>query len=83
MPTIQNPLGFPSSPHLRRQMPSRIEDYNGTTFSLYMSQIQKSLRLGMSKTFIDLKKALLQKHSTVYHSSQVYFWETEIPLLWD
>jgi hypothetical protein len=25
--------GFPISPHLRRQMPSRIADYSGTTFS--------------------------------------------------
>ena len=43
-----NPVGFPISPHLRRQMPYRIVDCSGTTFSLYLRQTFKSLSFDYS-----------------------------------
>ena len=44
-----NPPGFPISPHLGRQMPSRIVHYSGTTSSLYLRQTWKSLNLHLAQ----------------------------------
>ena len=33
---MENPLGLPILPHLRRQISSRIGDYSGKTSSLYL-----------------------------------------------
>ena len=43
---MENPLGLPSLPHLRRQISSRIGDYSGKTSSLYLRQARQSLSLG-------------------------------------
>ena len=45
---IWNPSGLPISPHLRRQMPSRIGDYSEKTSSLYLRQPRQLLNLGNS-----------------------------------
>jgi len=46
---MENPLGLPILPHLRRQISSRIGDYSGKTSSLYLRQAQQSLSLGYNK----------------------------------
>ena len=43
---MENPLGLPILPHLRRQISSRIGDYSGKTSSLYLRQARQSLSLG-------------------------------------
>jgi len=40
---LENPLGSPILPHLRRQMASRIGDYSGKPSSLYLRQTRQSL----------------------------------------
>jgi mRNA interferase RelE/StbE len=41
---------MPISPHLRRQMPYRIDHYSGTASSLYLRQPRQSLNLGFTLT---------------------------------
>jgi len=43
---MENPLGSPILPYLRRQISSRIGDYSGKTSSLYLRQARQSLSLG-------------------------------------
>ena len=43
---MENPLGSPILPHLRRQISSRIGDYSSKTSSLYLRQARQSLSLG-------------------------------------
>ena len=43
---MENPLGLPILPHLRRQISSRIGDYSAKTSSLYLRQARQSLSLG-------------------------------------
>jgi hypothetical protein len=43
---MENPLGLPILPHLRRQISSRIGDYSGKTSSLVLRQARQSLSLG-------------------------------------
>jgi len=46
---MENPLGLPSLPHLRRQISSRIGDFSGKTSSLYLRQVRQSLCLEKEK----------------------------------
>jgi len=48
---MENPLGSPILPHLRRQISSRIGDYSGKTSSLYLRQTRQSLKLGHNNGF--------------------------------
>ena len=49
---------MPTSPHLLRQMSSRIVDYNGTTSSLYLRQPLQSLNLGEKE--LNMKEKLIK-----------------------
>ena len=45
---MENPLGLPILPHLRRQISSCIGDYSGKPSSLYLRQARQSLSLGVT-----------------------------------
>ena len=45
---MENPLGLPILPHLRRQISSRIGGNSGKTSSLYLRQARQSLSLGVT-----------------------------------
>ena len=47
---------LPILPHLRRQMPSRIDHYNGKASSLYMRQPRQSLKLGPKLSVLNFYK---------------------------
>jgi hypothetical protein len=46
---MENPLGSPILPHLRRQISYRTGDCSGKTSSLYLRQARQSLSLGVNK----------------------------------